>query len=131
MERPGPVFSSSNWSAAGLYNSVGASAGGTAKGLQVLLFQPPAIKTVPSGRRLAVDKALAPVIPLVVENLFVGGSYSRARASRFMSTPPLNNTLPSLSKVGEKPVHHTPGISPNPVDVPVAGSYTSALIWLG
>jgi integrase len=28
MERPGPVFSSSNWSAARLYNSVGASAGG-------------------------------------------------------------------------------------------------------
>src|SRR5262245_4501233 len=124
MERPGPVFSSSNWSAAGLYNSVGASTGPRKDSL----FQPPAIKTAPSGRRLAVDKALAPVIPLVVENLFVGGSYSRATASPLMSKPPLNNTFPSLSKVGEKPVHHTPGISPNPVDIPVSGSYTSVLI---
>src|SRR5262249_4157119 len=122
MERPGPVFSSSNWSAAGLYNSVGASAGGGTGKVQGVLFQPPAIKTVPSGRRLAVDKALAPVIPLVVENLFVVGSYSRARVSRLMSKPPLNNALPSLSKVGEKPVHHTPGNSPNPVDVPLSGS---------
>src|SRR5262245_16640872 len=103
MERPGPVFSSSNWSAAGLYNSVGASAGCStpAKGFQGTLFQPPAIKTAPSGRRLAVDKPLAPVIPLAVANLFVVGSYSRARASPakplgLMSTPPLNNTLPSL-----------------------------------
>src|SRR5215475_3096195 len=119
MERPGPVFSSSNWSAAGLYNSVGASAGGATGKVQFVLFQPPAIKTVPSGRRLAVDKPLAPVIPLVVENLFVGGSYSRATASPsrplglMSNKPPLNNTLSSLSKVGEKP-HPTPGISPNP-----------------
>src|SRR5262245_8150897 len=132
MERPGPVFSSSNWSAAGLYNSVGASAGGGTGKVQGVLFQPPAIKTVPSGRRLAVDPPLASVIPLVVENLFVDGSYSRAREPPLLPSGlmPLNNTLPSLSNVVEKSVHATPGTSPNPVDVPVSGSYTSALAWL-